>query len=96
MTARERYMQNSFMRITTEGTTVVQSAGHAGVLDGVVPGIAGAASSTIIAQNSAGTVFLKLDATDVHPRTGLNLRFPDGLSMVTSGTTAPDYTVLFR
>jgi len=91
-----RHLQNSFMRITTEGTTVVQSAGNSGVLDGIVPGIAGAASSTIIAQNSAGVIFMKLDATDVHPRTGLNLKFPDGLSMVTSGTTPPDYTVLFR
>lgn len=97
MGANEKHLQNSFFNINSNGTTVVQSAGNPGVLDAIVMGVVGSSGSRITVQNSGGTVFFELDGADANVKpTNLNMAFPDGLTIVSSGATSPDFTVLFR
>lgn len=93
----KRYEQNSFYRIHANGTTVVQSTGNAGILAGLSIGIAGSSGSFITLQNSGGTVISKINASNQHFRINdLGLAYSDGLTIITSGTTAPDFTIIFR
>lgn len=92
----ELHFRNSSRRINTSATTVVQSAGNPGVLDGIAVGIAGTAGNVITAQNSAGTVVFAVDGANRGAYTGLNLKYTDGLTVVSSAATAPDFVVLYR
>lgn len=75
---------------------MVQSTGNPGVLDGVIVGKAGSAGNLVTCQNSGGTALLVVDGANIASHRGLNIAFTDGLTVVTSATTDPDVTILYR
>lgn len=91
--------QSSFTpnNITTATTTVVKSG--AGVLHGVTVNTKGTvASTTTIYDNTAGsgTKIAVIDSLTLSGSFFYDAGFTTGLTIVTTGTVAPDITVLYR
>ena len=93
-----KQFQNSVTNITSkEGSIVLIPAGSKGILDGILTGEAGSASTTISFQNSGGDVLFAVAGDSVHELHALNVVISDGLTVVTSdGAGTPDFSVLHR
>lgn len=92
-----KQFQNSITNVTCiEGSFVLLAAGNKGILDGILTGVAGSASTLISFQNSGGDVLLSLKGDEVHDKLEMNMTFPDGLTIVTSDAGAVDFSVLHR
>ena len=98
MSGTEKHFQNSVTNITSkEGSIVLIPAGSKGILDGVLTGVVGAASTVISFQNSGGDVLFALAGDAVRNLENLNIVVSDGLTVVTSDSTGdPDFSVLHR
>ncbi len=87
----------SFANITTATTTTVKSG--AGVLHGVTVNTKGTIASTItIYDNTAGsgTKIGTIDSLNLAGQFLFDVAFATGLTLVTTGTVAPDITVSYR
>lgn len=86
-----------FTRINTATTTTVKSgAGH---LKKIIVNAKGTVASTItIYDNTAGsgTVIGVIDSLNLYGTFSYDLAFSTGLTLVTTGTVAPDVTVIYR
>lgn len=87
----------SFQNITTSTTTTVKTG--AGVLNGVTVNSKGTIASTItIYDNTAGsgTKIGTIDSLNLAGQFVFGVAFATGLTLVTTGTAAPDITVSYR
>lgn len=88
---------NSVSNITTSTTTVVKSG--AGVLHGININTKGTVASTVtVYDNTAGsgTKLATLDSLNLAGWNQYDVAFATGLTIVTTGTSAPDITVSYR
>jgi hypothetical protein len=88
---------NSYRNITTKATTAVKSG--AGYLHSIVINKAGSADTLTIYDNTAasGTVIATITVTaSVNQVFLYDVAFSTGLTIVSGGTTAGDYTVTYR
>lgn len=90
------YTSNSYNNITTKTTTAIKAG--AGTLERIVINKTGSADTITIYDSLAGSG--TLIGTITAPTVGMNLvyncSFGTGLTIVTGGTTAGDYTVTYR
>lgn len=96
-TALAQAFSNNFTNITTSTTTTVKSG--AGTLAGVTVNTKGTVASTItIYDNTAGsgTKIGTIDSLNLSGQFVFNVAFATGLTLVTTGTLAPDITVSWR
>lgn len=87
----------SFQNITTATTTTVKSG--AGVLHGVTVNTKGTIASTITIYNNtagSGTKIGTIDSLNLAGQFLFDVAFTTGLTLVTTGTVAPDITVSYR
>lgn len=87
----------SYSHIATAATTVVK--GSAGNLHSITVNSKGTVASTItIFDNTAGsgTIIAVIDSLTLSGTFVFDVRFAAGLTIVTTGTVAPDLTVSFR
>lgn len=87
----------SFSNISTDATTVVKSG--AGVLNAVTVNTKGTVASTVtIYDNTAasGTVIATIDSLNLSGQFLFSVAFTTGLTVVTTGTVAPNITVSYR
>lgn len=87
----------SYANITTATTTTVKSG--AGTLNAVTVNTKGTVASTItIYDNTAGsgTKIGTIDSLNLSGQFIFNVAFATGLTLVTTGTVAPDVTVSYR
>lgn len=87
----------SFINITTAATTVVKSG--AGVIHGVTINTKGTVASTVtIYDNTAGSgsKIAIIDSLNLSGAFFYDAAFATGLTIVTTGTIAPDITVMYR
>jgi hypothetical protein len=87
----------TYSHIATATTTTVKSG--AGYLRGVVIGTKGTVASTVtVYDNTAGsgTVIAVLDTLNLSGTFTFEVAFSTGLTLVTTGTVAPDVTVSYR
>lgn len=90
-------VQNSYSHISTAATTVVKSG--AGTLCRVtVNSLGTVASSTTIYDNTAGsgTVIAVINTLALSGPFDYDIQFSTGLTLVTTGTAAPDITVSYK
>lgn len=83
--------------ISTATTTVVKSG--AGFLHSITINTKGTVASTVtVYDNTAGsgTVLAVIDSLTLSGTFALNVAFATGLTIVTTGTAAPDLTVSYR
>ena len=93
----DKQFQNSVTNITCiEGSFALLAAGNKGILDGILTGVVGSASTLISFQNSGGDVLMSLKGDEVHDKLEMNLVISDGLTIVTSDAGAVDFNVLHR
>lgn len=88
---------NSFVNITTAATTVVKSG--AGVLHSLsINSLGTVASVTTVYDNTAasGTKIATIDSLNLRGTVLYDVSFSTGLTIVTTGTIAPDITVSYR
>lgn len=93
----QTYSSNSFAHISTSTTTVVKSG--TGALHTItVNGLGTVASSTIVYDNTAGsgTVIAVINTLAGQESYVYDVTFATGLTLVTTGTVAPDITVSYR
>jgi hypothetical protein len=86
-----------FRNITTATTTVVKTG--AGVLRGITINTKGTiASSVTIYDNTAGsgTKIATIDSLNLAGQFEYDIAFATGVTVVTTGTVAPDITVSYR
>lgn len=92
----QTYRADSYLNITTKTTTVVKAA--AGTLAKVVINKSGSSDTLTIYDNTAGSG--TIIATITSPTVGMNFQYDvacgTGITIVTGGTTAGDYTVAYR
>ena len=87
----------SFQNITTATTTTVKSG--AGVLRGVTVNTKGTIASTIVIYDNiagSGTIIGTIDSLNLAGQFVFDVAFATGLTLVTTGTVAPDITVSYR
>lgn len=87
----------SFNHITTSTTTTVKSG--SGILVSIVVSSKGTVASTLtVYDNTAasGTVIAVIDSLNNVGTFTFNCVFSTGLTIVSTGTVAPDVTVLYR
>lgn len=87
----------SFTNITTAATTVVKSG--AGVLHGITVNSKGTVASAIVVYNNtagSGTKIGTIDSLNLSGSFFFDIAFTNGLTVVTTGTVAPDITVSYR
>lgn len=88
---------NSYTNITTATTTIVKAS--AGVLDSIIINSLGTVASTITIYDSAtatGTKIGTINSLAVLGALRFNVTCANGLTIVTTGTVAPDVTVCWR
>lgn len=90
-------VQNSFSHISTATTTTVKSG--AGTLHSITINALGTvASSTTVYDNTAGsgTVIAVINSLTISGTLTYDAQFSTGLTLVTTGTVAPDVTVSYK
>jgi hypothetical protein len=88
---------SNYNAISTAATTLVKSGN--GVLLGVVINAKGTVASTITiydALTATGTPIATIDSLNLSNNFNFNVFFTVGLTIVTTGTAAPNITVLYR
>lgn len=92
----QTFQSNTYNNITTKTTTVVKSG--AGVLMGITINKQGSTDTIQIYDNTAGSGTLIASITDTTKASVYNydVAFATGLTIVSGGTTAGDYTVRYR
>lgn len=93
----ESLTDNSFSNITTSTTTVVKAS--AGVLKRVVINSKGTVASLTTIYNNTSASGAKIGTIDSLNLSGVfeyDAAFDTGLTIVTTGTVAPDVTVVYQ
>lgn len=91
----QTYQANSYINITTKTTTVVK--GSAGTLTRLIVNKLGSADTIALYDNTAGSGTLV--GTFTAPTVGsytIDALMGTGITVVTGGTTAGDYTIIYR
>lgn len=84
---------DSYARITTAATTVVKAS--AGVIKKIIINSKGTVASTVSVQDSA-TVLALIDSLNLAGTFEYNITCATNITIVTTGTVAPDVTVTYR
>ena len=87
----------SFSNITTATTTTVKSG--AGYLRRIVVNTKGTVASAIVIYDNAagsGTKIATIDSLNLYGTFTFDIAFATGLTLVTTGTAAPDVTVIYK
>lgn len=95
--AAQMEINNSYAHIATATTTVVKSG--AGSLHSIIVNTKGTVASTITAYDNtagSGTVIAVIDSLTLSGLFTYDIAFTTGLTLVTTGTVAPDITVSYR
>lgn len=90
-------VQNSFSHISTSTTTTVKSG--AGTLKGVTVNTLGTVASTCTIYDNTtatGTIIAVINTLALGGSFTYDIKFSTGLTIVTTGTVAPDITVSFK
>ena len=88
---------SNYSNITTAGTSTVKSG--AGTLQGVIVNSKGTVASTItMYDNTSGTgsKIGTIDSLNLSGAFPYNVNFLNGLTIVTTGTVAPDITIIYK
>lgn len=91
----QTYQANSYVNITTKTTTVVKAS--AGTLARLIVNKLGSADTIALYDNTAGSGTLV--GTFTSPGVGsytIDALMGTGITVVTGGTTAGDYTIIYR